>query len=198
MMSQADLLRTEIFAKMKALSPEARVEHAHKLQKRLQSYFQSLGVEYFQLKNYTVALYRSMGGEIDFSPAIQFVETQFNLTNRPRFCFPVAHSGQPLRFYEVKTPILKDENWQKSPYGFFEPLDRSREIQIEEIDLFFIPGIAFTADGKRIGRGKGHYDRTLAHARRGAEKIGIAYDFQVVDDFPIASWDQRLDQVLTS
>ncbi len=197
-MSTAADLRKRNFPLMKALTPEARADHARRLRLRLQNYFTSLGTEYYQLKNYTIALYRSMGSEISFDPAAQWLETQFNLCNRPRFCFPVAHAGQPLRFFEVRTPILNEDHWQKSGFGFFEPRAGGEEIQIHEIDLFFVPGVAFTAEGKRVGRGQGHYDRTLALAQRGAEKIGIAYDFQIVPDFPVEAWDQRLDRVVTS
>ncbi len=62
--------------------------------------------------------------------------------------------------------------------------------------VFLVPGVAFDVTGGRRGRGVGAYDRALAvHA--GAVRIGLAYEFQVVDALPQAVWDARMDAVVT-
>lgn len=48
------------------------------------------------------------------------------------------------------------------------------------MDLVIVPAVAYDRHGNRVGRGKGFYDRLLADSR--AAKIGIAYDFQLLDD----------------
>ena len=58
-----------------------------------------------------------------------------------------------------------------------------------------MPGVAYDPEGNRVGRGKGYYDRLLAGAR--ATKIGIAYDFQVVDSIEAEPHDVRVDVVIT-
>lgn len=51
---------------------------------------------------------------------------------------------------------------------------------ISEIELIVTPGVAYDRNGNRVGRGKGYYDRLLAETR--AVKIGVGYDFQLIDD----------------
>jgi 5-formyltetrahydrofolate cyclo-ligase len=64
-----------------------------------------------------------------------------------------------------------------------------------EIDLILVPGIAFDEGGRRIGRGKGYYDRLLTHVR--GLKCGVAFDCQVETDLPSESHDISVDALLT-
>ncbi|WP_462319251.1 5-formyltetrahydrofolate cyclo-ligase [Marinilabilia sp.] len=66
---------------------------------------------------------------------------------------------------------------------------------LDEIDLAIIPGIAFTEEGTRMGRGGGYYDRTLPFLEN-ACKIGVAFPFQVVEEIPIEEHDITLDKVI--
>lgn len=68
-------------------------------------------------------------------------------------------------------------------------------VDIRAIDLIIVPGIAFDRRGNRVGRGKGYYDRLLALSR--ATKIGVGYDFQLVDDIDTDDHDIALDIVIT-
>jgi 5-formyltetrahydrofolate cyclo-ligase len=62
--------------------------------------------------------------------------------------------------------------------------------------LFLVPGLAFDARGARLGRGAGSYDRALAR-HVNALRIGLAYEFQLVQRLPEAAWDIRMDAVAT-
>jgi 5-formyltetrahydrofolate cyclo-ligase len=64
------------------------------------------------------------------------------------------------------------------------------------LDVVIAPGVAFTARGDRLGRGKGYYDRFLA-AHPGGFTIGLGYEIQLVDEIPVLPGDQRLDMVIT-
>ena len=61
---------------------------------------------------------------------------------------------------------------------------------------FLVPGLGFDLRGVRLGRGSGWYDRALARHTTGV-RVGLAYDFQVVLSLPEASWDVRMDAVVT-
>lgn len=63
------------------------------------------------------------------------------------------------------------------------------------LDLIIVPAVAFDKDGNRLGRGKGFYDRLLNHTK--AVKIGVAYDFQLVDEIPVEPHDIPVDRVIT-
>lgn len=66
---------------------------------------------------------------------------------------------------------------------------------INDIELIVVPGVAYDRNCNRVGRGKGYYDRLLAESR--ALKVGVAYDFQVVDEIDVDPHDVRVDLVIT-
>ena len=61
------------------------------------------------------------------------------------------------------------------------------------MDVSIIPGVAFDKKGVRLGYGKGVFDRLLAKSQ--AFKIGLAYDFQIVDELPREKHDLVMDIV---
>jgi 5-formyltetrahydrofolate cyclo-ligase len=65
------------------------------------------------------------------------------------------------------------------------------------LDVVVVPGLAFTADGRRLGQGGGHYDRFLPRLRPGCRTVGAAFAEQLVDDLPTEDHDVRLDLVVT-
>ncbi|MDE6692395.1 MAG: 5-formyltetrahydrofolate cyclo-ligase, partial [Muribaculaceae bacterium] len=66
---------------------------------------------------------------------------------------------------------------------------------INDIELIIVPGVAYDREGNRVGRGKGYYDRLLATSK--ATKIGMAYDFQLVDEIDAEPHDIKVDFVIT-
>jgi len=58
-----------------------------------------------------------------------------------------------------------------------------------------VPGVLFDKVGYRIGYGKGYYDRLLT--KLGGIKVGVCYQFQVVEELPRDSWDKPVDLVVT-
>jgi 5-formyltetrahydrofolate cyclo-ligase len=63
--------------------------------------------------------------------------------------------------------------------------------------LVCVPGLGFTRDGLRLGRGGGYYDRLLAEAGPRLQSAGLAYAFQVLDQIPQSLGDQRLNLIIT-
>lgn len=61
-----------------------------------------------------------------------------------------------------------------------EEPDGTDTTDVTDIDLIIVPAVAYDRAGNRVGRGKGYYDRLLARAR--ALKIGVGYDFQLIDE----------------
>ncbi|MBO4965419.1 MAG: 5-formyltetrahydrofolate cyclo-ligase [Muribaculaceae bacterium] len=64
-----------------------------------------------------------------------------------------------------------------------------------ELELIIVPAVAYDRRGNRLGRGKGFYDRLLATTK--ATKIGVAYDFQLMDELPAEPHDVPMDFVVT-
>lgn len=65
----------------------------------------------------------------------------------------------------------------------------------EEIELVVVPAVAYDRRGNRLGRGKGFYDRFLASTK--ATKIGVGYEFQLLDEIPAEAHDVPMDMVIT-
>ena len=65
------------------------------------------------------------------------------------------------------------------------------------IDLAVVPGVAFTRDGHRLGRGRGYYDRLLPRLRN-TYKLGLCWPFQLVGEIPTELHDILVDRVITS
>ena len=80
-------------------------------------------------------------------------------------------------------------------FGIREPAARCPEISLNRLDLILVPGVAFDLHGRRLGRGKGYYDRLLAGVR--GVKCGIAFDEQMVNDVPAGPSDVRMDFMVT-
>lgn len=85
---------------------------------------------------------------------------------------------------------------QPSRWGLREPLPQN-PVHPSEIDLVLVPGVAFGRDGARCGRGGGFYDRFLAALAPTVCKIGIGFDFQLVEDVPMEPHDHPMDLIVT-
>ncbi|MDE5791116.1 MAG: 5-formyltetrahydrofolate cyclo-ligase [Muribaculaceae bacterium] len=68
-------------------------------------------------------------------------------------------------------------------------------VPAEEIELVIVPAVAYDRSGNRLGRGKGFYDRLLASTK--ATKVGVGYEFQIVDEIPVEPHDVKMDMVIT-
>lgn len=64
-------------------------------------------------------------------------------------------------------------------------------------DVVLVPGLAFTADGERLGQGGGWYDRFLTDVRSDCVAIGVGFHEQILAGLPTEPHDVRLDGVVT-
>ena len=105
--------------------------------------------------------------------------------------------------------LLKDlqdyDSLPRTKWNIKQPPDEEvREEALEHhggLDLMLVPGMAFTRDGKRLGRGKGYYDTYLSKAKKSTKMpvtIALAFDEQILDDIPVSDHDFVIDKVLTS
>lgn len=82
-------------------------------------------------------------------------------------------------------------------YGIPEPpADLPGQTDLSGMDLMIIPGLAFTQDGHRLGRGGGYFDRFL-ESKKGIKKVGLAYREQILNKLPVESHDIQVDEVIT-
>ena len=80
--------------------------------------------------------------------------------------------------------------------GDFNILEPQNEPYTGGFDLIIVPGVAFDRKGNRLGRGRGYYDRFLCQ-HLDVKRIGICFDFQLVDEVPAEDFDIRMDEVIS-
>jgi len=94
-------------------------------------------------------------------------------------------------------PSILDANAElkKGPYGIYEPaLERS--VRLKDLDLVIVPGVAFDKKGRRLGRGKGFYDRFLKRLTKDTVSVGLAFDFQILPFLPATTHDVSVNKVI--
>jgi 5-formyltetrahydrofolate cyclo-ligase len=134
-----------------------------------------------------VAVYRARAKEADLSAL-------FDLPLK--LCFPrVLSDDGHMQFHWVKKPAAIRE-FEPGAYGILEPKSALPVIARDEMGACFAPLLAFDSSGRRLGNGKGFYDRFLDGFR--GLKIGVGFEWQYsVTPLPDEAHDQRLDLVVT-
>lgn len=91
---------------------------------------------------------------------------------------------------------LEGSALREGPMHIFEPTEEARQIAPSEVDVWILPGLAFTRAGARLGYGGGWYDRLLASAAPTAHRVGVGYDFQVLEALPTEMHDYSLTEIV--
>lgn len=134
-----------------------------------------------------VAIYAAHGAEVDLS-ALHALRPTAELL------YPLCHPGQRLSFHRVQDP----DELSPGRMGIREPDPRRHpEIELERIDLFICPGVAFGRDLTRLGQGGGFYDRALARKSSASHCLGVAFHCQIMDSVPHHPHDIKMQQVIT-
>ena len=81
--------------------------------------------------------------------------------------------------------------------GIPEPRVDCPPVALASIDWVLVPGVAFDAEGRRIGYGGGYYDRLLPLLDRSAARVAGAFELQVVERVPAAPHDTTVDAIVT-
>ncbi len=139
-------------------------------------------------KAHTILFYYSKGSEVGTREMMEEALRKGKRVLLPR-----------VRRREIDLGEVKDlkKDVEKGSFGIPEPKETSKKTTPREIDLVILPGIAFDLKGRRIGYGKGYYDRFLKKFPRTIPLIGLAYDFQIVNHLPGERYDRRVGKIIT-
>lgn len=141
-----------------------------------------------------IASFHPVGGEMDPGIIVKIAR------ELGKICYlPVLNTTNSLCFisHQPGEPLLPNR------YKIPEPeLNVEKMIAPKELDLVLVPLVGFDLKGNRLGMGAGYYDRTfgflLEHPRPGRPYLlGLAYEWQRIDEFAPAEWDVPLDAVAT-
>lgn len=174
-------LRAKMRAVLKNISAEKRRLDSEKLCANLkeQSVFQNAG---------SILFFAPLPEEPDLWPLLNEMLAGKKMVALP--CFDADNETYvPRHVQDIHVEILSGK------FGIREPATTCIAIPLDDLDLVLVPGVAFALDGHRIGRGKGFYDRLLENFT--GEKIGIAFDEQIVETIPAEENDVLMDLILT-
>jgi len=136
-----------------------------------------------------VMFYIAFGGEVNTKEMIREAQKAGKL-----ICVPVHRKDK-----ETMQPAIFEDHakLKKGPYGVLEPVTEVF-VKPEDLDLVIVPGLAFDKLGRRLGRGKGCYDRFLNILSESSSSIGLAFDFQVLPLVPTAKHDVSVHNIIFS
>lgn len=131
-----------------------------------------------------IAMYHALPGEVQTASLLKKWFTSKDLW------LPLVE-GENLKLIQY----TGEENLRKGAFGIWEPKGIAQDSIEVKLDLIITPGVAFDRQCNRLGRGKGFYDRLLKTQQ--APKIGICYEFQLLESIPTESFDIPMDGVIT-
>lgn len=132
----------------------------------------------------TVCIYLAMPGEVD---PIALIEER-----------------QDIAWYTTRTVDATtltvhrfDSETEDHPFGYRQPVVTSPVIDPNAVDVWIVPGVAFDQDGRRLGHGRGYYDRLLSRAGSDARFIATTVDRRIFPQIPADDFDVRMHLVVT-
>jgi len=115
------------------------------------------------------------------------------------YCLPRLRQDGSLGF----APWRTGDPVRANRYGIPEPdIERSSELEPEQMSLVLVPLLGFDRRGGRLGAGAGYYDRSFAFLNSPLRMpqprlVGVGFSFQEIPAFAAQPWDVALDFVAT-
>ena len=139
-----------------------------------------------------VALYSPIENEVGTNAILTDA-----LENDKKVFYPRANNGDSAWFFQISSPTeLRAGRFKIPEPPEVNALSLEGQENLQSL-MVFVPGVAFDLRGHRLGRGSGWYDRILAALKDQGVFVGLAYEFQVVDQLTTETWDQQVHYVIT-
>ena len=133
----------------------------------------------------TILMFHSLPDEVNTHEALNLLVAQGKTV-----LLPVVSGKTNMMLRRYASPA----DLHIGPFNIMEPIGKTFN-DYDHIELAIIPGMAFDAEGHRLGRGRGYYDRFLTLLPH-AYKLGLCFDFQKVEHVPTDANDITMDEVL--
>ncbi len=174
-------LRGAVRSRLANLTAADRARHSEAVCSRLRDYRAWAEARF-------VLFYAPTAREIDVWPLLGESLQAGKIVALPRF---IAAEG---RYAAFRVRSL-ERDVQTGQFGIREPSASCESTPLIRLDFVLVPGVAFDLHGRRLGRGKGYYDRLLADVR--GKTCGVAFDEQIVESVPVEPHDRQLSCILT-
>lgn len=169
-------IRASVRTRLRMLTSDEKNRQSKKLCKR------ALSHRLFS-ESRVIALFVSLKDEPETRDLIA------QLSEKHRVVLPRVE-GDIMQFYNY-TP----SSMRIGSFGIEEPCDGT-PISPRDIDVIFVPGVAFTQEGARLGRGKGYYDKYMSQDGFRAYRIGYCFKEQIVENIPCEKHDVKVQEML--
>ncbi|KAE9526848.1 hypothetical protein AGLY_013496 [Aphis glycines] len=144
-----------------------------------------------------VSIYLSMDSEVQTHSIVK------NIFLSGKICFIPKYNTSEMCMVKIRS-FDELNSLPKTKWNISQPADddvREDALTTGGLDLMIVPGLGFTTDGKRLGRGKGYYDRCIAEYEKkyplnNMKTIGLAFSEQICDDIPINQHDSLIDFII--
>ena len=177
-MSTKQSLRTTSLTELAQLDPLIKQHHDTTITDHLLQYIRGAG-------HRTIALYIAIEHEVNLERLIDSLIIDSYALCAPRYNQQLKTYA--FHFWDTVTAF------EKGQFNILEPT--GRQVEPAEVDCMLIPGICFSMDGARLGRGGGYYDRLCASYR--GERLGVCYELQKRTEVPVDAWDKKMDLLCT-
>jgi len=174
-------LRSKVREKLNAISPAQRETYSSRARATLEQ-------QPIWNAAQTILFFAPLPDELDIWPSLPAALDSGKRVFLPHFV-PATNSYAAC---EVRIP---QTDLKIGQFGIREPSETCPQIPLNRLDLVLVPGVAFDLHGRRLGRGKGFYDRLLAAVR--GKTCGVAFDEQIVNEIPVEPHDVLLHCILT-
>ena len=171
-------LRTTALTELAQLDPLIKKHHDTAITDHLLQYIRSA-------QHHTIALYLAIEHEVSLERLIDNLTADNYALCAPRYNQQLKTYA--FHFWDTSTAF------EKGQFNILEPT--GREVKPAEVDCILIPGICFSMDGARLGRGGGYYDRLCGNYT--GERLGVCYESQKRTEIPVDAWDQKMDLLCT-
>jgi len=175
-------LRQELRQRLRAIAPE-------ELQRRSAAACLRLCEQEEYQRSHVVMIFLSMPHEIDTHQIALRAWADSKTVLAPR----VSWDQRRMLPIEINSLVSDIEDGYM---GIREPVE-GLPVPVSDIELVVVPGLGFDHHGNRLGRGRGFYDRFLAHPDFHGVSCGLALEGQVVPVIPLGPSDVAVDMLVT-
>lgn len=186
-------LRKELQAKLNALTSDEMARQSSEVERRVLAHP-------LYKDSRRLSIYLSMTGEVSTEGILRDALQQGKKCYIPRYDSKSSYMDMVRLHSWEEYESLPLTRWKiKQP-----PLSQTCEKALESggLDLILVPGLGFTAEGHRMGRGRGYYDTYLAKCRDSQASppntLALAFKEQVLPEIPTDENDIKIDVVLTA
>lgn len=135
-----------------------------------------------------IMVYISVNGEVDTLGLINYL-----LGTGKNIYVPVISKNDI-----IPDRLVSLNNLETGKYGIPKPEgEPASDVNTSIIEAVIVPGLCFTKDGTRLGRGGGYYDRFLSKLSDEVLTIGLCYERNIENCLPVTDRDISVKEVIT-